>query len=133
MHRHFLLPRLGQSIDIFNYPCLHYAILNLILVNYLINIARRWRVLSRHRYIVQKTNNKLHLHVEPAGRVSPKFPKMAKINSFEVANDAEISLLCDAQAFPAPAFRSVHINIFYRHFLNIFQLLCNFYFLDLFQ
>ncbi|XP_011701022.1 PREDICTED: Down syndrome cell adhesion molecule-like protein Dscam2 [Wasmannia auropunctata] len=30
---------------------------------------------------------------------------MAKINSFEVANDAEISLLCDAQAFPAPAFR----------------------------
>ncbi|XP_050461783.1 cell adhesion molecule Dscam2 isoform X26 [Cataglyphis hispanica] len=42
---------------------------------------------------------------EPAGRVAPKFPKMAKSNSFEVAKDDEISLLCDAQAFPAPAFR----------------------------
>ncbi|XP_071567227.1 Down syndrome cell adhesion molecule 1 isoform X18 [Temnothorax nylanderi] len=42
---------------------------------------------------------------EPAGRVAPKFPKTAKSNSFEVTNDAEISLLCDAQAFPAPAFR----------------------------
>ncbi|XP_071633891.1 Down syndrome cell adhesion molecule 1 isoform X16 [Temnothorax longispinosus] len=42
---------------------------------------------------------------EPAGRVSPKFPKSAKSDSFEVANGAVISLLCDAQAFPAPAFR----------------------------
>jgi len=46
--------------------------------------------------------------LEPAGRVSPKFPKSAKSDSFEVANGAVISLLCDAQAFPAPAFRSVH-------------------------
>ncbi|XP_029175722.1 Down syndrome cell adhesion molecule-like protein Dscam2 isoform X8 [Nylanderia fulva] len=42
---------------------------------------------------------------EPAGRVSPKFPKSAKSDSFEVANGAVISLLCDAQAFPAPGFR----------------------------
>lgn len=54
-------------------------------------------------------NNKCAL--EPAGRVTPKFPKTAKSNSFEVTNDAEISLLCDAQAFPAPAFRSVHRHI----------------------
>ncbi|XP_043680732.1 Down syndrome cell adhesion molecule-like protein Dscam2 isoform X49 [Vespula pensylvanica] len=42
---------------------------------------------------------------EPAGRVSPKFPKSAKSDSFEVAMGIELSLLCDAQAFPAPAFR----------------------------
>ncbi|XP_060820217.1 cell adhesion molecule Dscam2 isoform X15 [Bombus pascuorum] len=42
---------------------------------------------------------------EPAGRVSPKFPKSAKSDSFEMANGAELSLLCDAQAFPAPTFR----------------------------
>ncbi|XP_024939095.1 Down syndrome cell adhesion molecule-like protein Dscam2 isoform X29 [Cephus cinctus] len=42
---------------------------------------------------------------EPAGRVSPKFPKSAKSDSFEVAKNTELSLLCDAQAFPAPAFR----------------------------
>lgn len=45
---------------------------------------------------------------EPAGRVSPKFPKSAKSDSFEVASIAEFSLLCDAQAFPAPTFRSVN-------------------------
>lgn len=56
-----------------------------------------------------KKNNKFYLYwLEPAGRVSPKFPKSAKSDSFEVANGAVISLLCDAQAFPAPAFRSVH-------------------------
>lgn len=54
-------------------------------------------------------NNRFCLNVlEPAGRVAPKFPKMAKSNSFEIAKDDEISLLCDAQAFPAPAFRSVY-------------------------
>ncbi|XP_047359178.1 Down syndrome cell adhesion molecule-like protein Dscam2 isoform X21 [Vespa velutina] len=42
---------------------------------------------------------------EPAGRVSPKFPKSAKSDSFEVTMGIELSLLCDAQAFPAPAFR----------------------------
>ncbi|XP_026295719.1 Down syndrome cell adhesion molecule isoform X39 [Apis mellifera] len=42
---------------------------------------------------------------EPAGRVSPKFPKSAKSDAFEVASGAVVSLLCDAQAFPAPAFR----------------------------
>lgn len=44
---------------------------------------------------------------EPAGRVSPKFPKSAKSDAFEVACGAVVSLLCDAQAFPAPTFRSV--------------------------
>lgn len=45
---------------------------------------------------------------EPAGRVSPKFPKSAKSDAFEVASGAVLSLLCDAQAFPGPAFRSVN-------------------------
>lgn len=44
---------------------------------------------------------------DPAGRVAPKFPKSAKINSFDVSVETELSLLCDAQAFPAPVFRSV--------------------------
>ncbi|XP_015172314.1 PREDICTED: Down syndrome cell adhesion molecule-like protein Dscam2 isoform X33 [Polistes dominula] len=42
---------------------------------------------------------------EPAGRMSPKFPKSAKSDSFEVTMGIELSLLCDVQAFPAPAFR----------------------------
>ncbi|KAH0947632.1 hypothetical protein HN011_008031 [Eciton burchellii] len=70
-------------------------------------IVRRWRVLSLARTCRFKANNKFRT-LEPAGRVAPKFPKMAKSNSFEVANDVEMSLLCDAQAFPAPAFRSVY-------------------------
>lgn len=39
--------------------------------------------------------------------MAPKFPKSAKINSFEISDATEVSLLCDAQAFPAPVFRFV--------------------------
>ncbi|KAK0091472.1 hypothetical protein PV326_003179, partial [Microctonus aethiopoides] len=50
---------------------------------------------------------------DPAGRVSPKFPKSAKTNSFEVSNGIETTLLCDAQAFPTPAFR-LKLTLFHR-------------------
>ncbi|XP_021929580.1 Down syndrome cell adhesion molecule-like protein Dscam2 isoform X6 [Zootermopsis nevadensis] len=42
---------------------------------------------------------------EPVGRVSPKFPKSAKSDSFEMNSGSMYSLLCEAQAFPVPIFR----------------------------
>jgi len=43
--------------------------------------------------------------LEPVGRVSPKYPKSAKSDSFEVMSGSKYSLLCEAQAFPTPVFR----------------------------
>lgn len=43
--------------------------------------------------------------LEPVGRVSPKIPKSAKSDSFEVKSGSMYSLLCEAQAFPVPIFR----------------------------
>lgn len=54
------------------------------------------------------------ISLEPAGRVSPKFPRSAKSETFEAARGAELRMLCDAQAYPAPAFRSVYFDIIIR-------------------
>lgn len=46
---------------------------------------------------------------DPAGQVPPKFPRSSKSrsDSFEMKANTTLSILCDAQAFPAPSFRSV--------------------------
>ncbi|XP_043478446.1 Down syndrome cell adhesion molecule-like protein Dscam2 isoform X37 [Leptopilina heterotoma] len=44
---------------------------------------------------------------DPAGQVPPKFPRSSKSrsDSFEMKSNTTLSILCDAQAFPAPSFR----------------------------
>ncbi|XP_054089348.1 cell adhesion molecule Dscam2 isoform X41 [Zeugodacus cucurbitae] len=42
---------------------------------------------------------------EPVGRVSPKFPTVQTSSSFTAAAQAGVTLLCPAQAYPAPMFR----------------------------
>ncbi|XP_017961150.1 Down syndrome cell adhesion molecule-like protein Dscam2 isoform X36 [Drosophila navojoa] len=42
---------------------------------------------------------------EPVGRVSPKFPTTQTSSSFTSAANNSLTLLCPAQAFPAPLFR----------------------------
>lgn len=65
-------------------------------------------------------NNK-HLFnfiLEPVGRVPPKFTTGDKSRAFDANGGDSVTLLCPAQAYPAPAFR--YIN---RHEFNIS--LCN--------
>ncbi|XP_017467256.1 PREDICTED: Down syndrome cell adhesion molecule-like protein Dscam2 isoform X41 [Rhagoletis zephyria] len=42
---------------------------------------------------------------EPVGRVSPKFPTVQTSSSFTAKAQAGVTLLCPAQAYPAPMFR----------------------------
>ncbi|KPI92826.1 Down syndrome cell adhesion molecule-like protein CG42256 [Papilio xuthus] len=42
---------------------------------------------------------------EPVGRVSPKFTTSDKSRAFDTKEDDNVTLLCPAQAYPAPAFR----------------------------
>ncbi|XP_053612832.1 cell adhesion molecule Dscam1 isoform X20 [Plodia interpunctella] len=42
---------------------------------------------------------------EPMGKVSPKFPSLEKSRLFNFETNQTISILCPAQAFPAPMFR----------------------------
>lgn len=43
--------------------------------------------------------------VEPVGRVSPKFTTGDKSRAFDANGGDSVTLLCPAQAFPAPSFR----------------------------
>ncbi|KAF4517353.1 hypothetical protein B566_EDAN011740 [Ephemera danica] len=47
-----------------------------------------------------------YLLLEPMSRMRPNFPKTAKSNSFEAVNGFRYSLLCEAQGFPPPSFRT---------------------------
>ncbi|CAD1475935.1 unnamed protein product [Heterotrigona itama] len=80
----------------------------LLINKYEFNVPRptQYDKLRYLRRLKRKSQDKWLRNAQPAGRVSPKFPKSAKSDSFEVANDAQLSLLCDAQAFPAPTFRT---------------------------
>lgn len=46
--------------------------------------------------------------LEPVAGVLPKFPTAYSSASFQGKSDESLTLLCPAQAFPAPAFRSVY-------------------------
>lgn len=43
--------------------------------------------------------------LEPVGRVSPKFTSGDKSRAFDAQGGDSITLVCPAQAFPAPMFR----------------------------
>lgn len=55
------------------------------------------------------------------GRVSPKFTTTDKSRAFDAKERENVTILCPAQAFPAPAFRYILLlNILYA--LNCFSL-----------
>lgn len=50
-------------------------------------------------------NFDIFLKIEPVASVKPKFPSLDKSRTFESKQFLSVTLLCQAQAFPVPAFR----------------------------
>lgn len=51
--------------------------------------------------------SKFDLILEPVGRVPPKFTTGDKSRAFDANGGDSVTLLCPAQAYPAPAFRYI--------------------------
>ncbi|CAB3223434.1 unnamed protein product [Arctia plantaginis] len=54
---------------------------------------------------ITKEQNEILSPLEPVGRVSPKFTTGDKSRAFDANGGESITMLCPAQAYPAPAFR----------------------------